>query len=101
MGADPLGISGVGMALQSCPELRKRAKPLNPCRLSLGEGDNFGQGQWRAVPGEELSHELSAPRSPSSCRNEFFSPGKECGWSTKASTTVVQSGFELRKSDPL
>lgn len=91
--ADLLGISGAGgleaFWPQSFPELRKRPTLPNACMLSLEEGCDFGQGQGRAAPGEELSCELSAPHNPSSCKNGFLSHRKEDSvWSTPASTAV-------------
>lgn len=70
MEADPRAFLELGWPFGAEP--RRKAKSLNPHRLSAGDRCNFGHS--REVPGEELCCELLAPPHPSSCRNEFFSP---------------------------
>lgn len=98
--AEPLGISEAGMALQSCPESRRRAKLLNPCRLSPRrgvtlwampmEGDSWGGTQLWSV---------STPHSQQ-LQGWGLHPWEGIWAGTMASTAVMKQGLELGYCDP-
>lgn len=72
MEADPRAFLELGWPLGA--ELRRKAKSLNPRRLSSGDRCNLGH--WREVPGEGLSCELLAPHIPAAAGMSFSVLGR-------------------------
>lgn len=72
MKADPRAFLELGWPFGAEP--RRKAKSLNPRRLSAGDRCNFGHS--REVPGEELSCELLAPHIPAAAGMSFSVLGR-------------------------
>lgn len=90
--ADPMGGSGVKMALQSCTGLRPGARPLHQQSWGTGcpwVGAKSWVSQTRAIPKGELSYEPSqqwdGAQLPTSSGSKFDHTSKSPGMLVKAS----------------